>query len=240
MLRGGILKSIGNFPELLRQRILVGIILVGRLGASAKIFHVWAKTPVQISISSYLVSELSSSLSFPSVILTPHLPSAAPSKSSSDALPLSLWPASPTSPLQARACGTGVLGGKDHVARHRELAPAAEREAVHGGDDGLPDARHAGPVRQHVLVPDIGVRRPRVHLLDVRAGRKGLACGGPCKRENDMYMRILLVRLRYAEVMIQISSMIVIIVIIKTIIIIVITIIIIVMCTYTYIYIYHR
>ena len=32
IVRGGILKSIGNFPERLSQQILVGIILVGRLG----------------------------------------------------------------------------------------------------------------------------------------------------------------------------------------------------------------
>ena len=32
VLRGGILMPIGNFPESLRQAILVGIILVGRLG----------------------------------------------------------------------------------------------------------------------------------------------------------------------------------------------------------------
>ena len=32
VLRGGILMSIGNFPEVLSQAILVGIILVGRLG----------------------------------------------------------------------------------------------------------------------------------------------------------------------------------------------------------------
>ena len=32
MLRGGTLMPIGNFPEVLSQRILVGIILVGRLG----------------------------------------------------------------------------------------------------------------------------------------------------------------------------------------------------------------
>ena len=32
ILRGGILISIGNFPETSSQRILVGIILVGRLG----------------------------------------------------------------------------------------------------------------------------------------------------------------------------------------------------------------
>ena len=30
--RGGILTSIGNFPEILNQAILVGIILAGRLG----------------------------------------------------------------------------------------------------------------------------------------------------------------------------------------------------------------
>ena len=32
MLRGGTLMPIGNFPEVLSQRILAGIILVGRLG----------------------------------------------------------------------------------------------------------------------------------------------------------------------------------------------------------------
>ena len=32
--RGGILLSKGDFPEMLSQRILVGIILVGRLGVS--------------------------------------------------------------------------------------------------------------------------------------------------------------------------------------------------------------
>ena len=34
MLRDRILMSTGNFPEILSQRILVGIILVGRLGVS--------------------------------------------------------------------------------------------------------------------------------------------------------------------------------------------------------------
>ena len=33
ILRGGMLMPIGDFPETLSQRILVGIILVGRLGA---------------------------------------------------------------------------------------------------------------------------------------------------------------------------------------------------------------
>ena len=32
-LRGGILMSIGNLPEVLNQQILVGIILAGRVGA---------------------------------------------------------------------------------------------------------------------------------------------------------------------------------------------------------------
>ena len=35
ILRGGILMSIGNFLESLRQAILVGIMLVGRLGVQA-------------------------------------------------------------------------------------------------------------------------------------------------------------------------------------------------------------
>ena len=33
-LRGGILRPIGNFPEILSQAMLVGVILVGRLGVS--------------------------------------------------------------------------------------------------------------------------------------------------------------------------------------------------------------
>ena len=37
MFSGGILMSIGNFPEVLSQGILVGIILVGRLGVLAVI-----------------------------------------------------------------------------------------------------------------------------------------------------------------------------------------------------------
>ena len=32
ILRGGILRSIGNFPEILSQAMLVGIMLVGKLG----------------------------------------------------------------------------------------------------------------------------------------------------------------------------------------------------------------
>ena len=36
ILRGGILMSIGNFPESLSQAVLVGIMLVGRLGVIAR------------------------------------------------------------------------------------------------------------------------------------------------------------------------------------------------------------
>ena len=36
MLRGGILMSTGNSPEMLGEGILVGIILVGRLGVGFK------------------------------------------------------------------------------------------------------------------------------------------------------------------------------------------------------------
>ena len=35
--RGGILMSIGNFPDSLRYQILVGIILVGRLGVDKSV-----------------------------------------------------------------------------------------------------------------------------------------------------------------------------------------------------------
>ena len=36
ILRGGILRSLGNFPETVSQQILVGIILAGRLGVVAE------------------------------------------------------------------------------------------------------------------------------------------------------------------------------------------------------------
>ena len=47
-LRGGILVPIGNFLEVSSQRILVGIILVGRLGAwSSDPIRVWAGPPAK-------------------------------------------------------------------------------------------------------------------------------------------------------------------------------------------------
>ena len=57
ILRGGILMSIGNLPEVLSQRILVWIILVGRLGVrshrhavsfSTKDFKLFGPSPGQI------------------------------------------------------------------------------------------------------------------------------------------------------------------------------------------------
>ena len=41
ILRVGILVSKGNFPEILRQQILVGLILVGRLGLSMGGIPAW-------------------------------------------------------------------------------------------------------------------------------------------------------------------------------------------------------
>ena len=48
MLRGGILRSVGNFREVLSQRILVGIILVGRLGVRAHEREVSESTVIDV------------------------------------------------------------------------------------------------------------------------------------------------------------------------------------------------
>ena len=39
-LRGGILRRVGNFPDVLSQAMLVGIMLVGRLGVSRAVLEI--------------------------------------------------------------------------------------------------------------------------------------------------------------------------------------------------------
>ena len=56
ILRGGILTSIGNFPESLSQAILAGMILVGRLGVSR---HIHTYACVYLSLSLYIYHMLS-------------------------------------------------------------------------------------------------------------------------------------------------------------------------------------
>ena len=49
--RGGILRSIGDFPESLRQAMLVGTMLVGRLGVYACVICVYVHRYTCISLS---------------------------------------------------------------------------------------------------------------------------------------------------------------------------------------------
>jgi hypothetical protein len=67
----------------------------------------------------------------------------------------------------------GLVGGKDDVHHHGELAAAAERVAVDGGDGGLADLEQAVEVLEHVGVVPVD-ELALGHLLDVRAGDEGL------------------------------------------------------------------
>ena len=75
----------------------------------------------------------------------------------------------------------------DEVAREGELAPSAEGEAVHGGEDR--DRRRLDPLPQSV--PEVG-ERPRfgrghlAHRADVRAGRERLVPGSRQDRAVDL------------------------------------------------------
>jgi hypothetical protein len=88
--------------------------------------------------------------------------------------------------LHLRLAEPGLLAGVDQVAGHGQLAPAAEGEAVHGGD-GDERQRLQGrqrPVAQRREGPRL-VRRHLRHGRDVGAGHEGLlaAAGqdqGPC------------------------------------------------------------
>ena len=64
----------------------------------------------------------------------------------------------------------GVLGGDDDVARERDLEPAAEREAVHRGDDRLHQIEARGEAAE------AGLRHARHAVLggplEIVAGRE--------------------------------------------------------------------
>jgi hypothetical protein len=72
-----------------------------------------------------------------------------------------------------------MLGGHDDVARERDLEAAAEREAVDGRDDGLPEVEAGRDAAEAAL------RQPRHPVarrpLEVVAGREGPVA---CPREN--------------------------------------------------------
>ena len=71
----------------------------------------------------------------------------------------------------------GLLARQDDVAHHGELAAAAEREAVHGGDDGRLGLGQRRPVRQEVALAHVAERLV-LHLLDVGAGGEGTRRAG--------------------------------------------------------------
>ena len=54
ILRGGIVMSTGNFLESLRQRILVGIVLVGRLGVVRQAVELSGRPAVRLSSLGWL------------------------------------------------------------------------------------------------------------------------------------------------------------------------------------------
>ena len=60
ILRGGIPRPTGNFPQMLSQAILIGIILVGRLGVHpirrCKTFHILAIVVLRCRAQSYRMS----------------------------------------------------------------------------------------------------------------------------------------------------------------------------------------
>ena len=72
----------------------------------------------------------------------------------------------------------GLLGGNHDVAHHRELAAAAQREAVHRGDGGDLAVGDGGPGLARELLGDDGGERLRAQLGDVGAGGEGPAAAG--------------------------------------------------------------
>ena len=73
--------------------------------------------------------------------------------------------------LDLRLAELGAVRRQDEVRHHRQLAPAAESEAVDGGDPRLAHGLHdmAGPAREEVLGIEIGHRLVG-HFLDVGPG----------------------------------------------------------------------
>ena len=79
----------------------------------------------------------------------------------------------------------GVVGRDDDVAGHRELAPASERVAGDGGDDGLSHLLDAFPSLE--VAGGEHVHRVLVHhLRDVGAGRERLLVAGDDHRTDGV------------------------------------------------------
>ena len=87
--------------------------------------------------------------------------------------------ARPDAELDLGLAEPGGLAGDAKVARHRQLAAAAEREAVDGGDDGLAaslqTAEYPLPVERPRLGRSIGTLA--AELANVRAGHERLGAG---------------------------------------------------------------
>ena len=73
--------------------------------------------------------------------------------------------------LDLRLAELGILGGHDHVADHRQLAAAAEREAADGRDERRADRGDPLPAREAALDGQAD-RRLGGELADVGAGGK--------------------------------------------------------------------
>ena len=58
ILRGGIPRSVGNFPETPSQRILAGIILVGRLGVHPRLYIYIYIYIIHLSLSIYIYTHI--------------------------------------------------------------------------------------------------------------------------------------------------------------------------------------
>jgi hypothetical protein len=79
-----------------------------------------------------------------------------------------------------------ALAGDDDVGVHGELAAAAEREAVHGGDHGLRTRREGLPLQVGAAQHHLGGAAFR-HVLEVGARREGLA---RTREDDDAHLGI--------------------------------------------------
>src|SRR5699024_2157080 len=82
----------------------------------------------------------------------------------------------------------GLFAGQQDGADHRNLATAAEREAVDGRDDWGGDLRDALPLEEHLLLADFGVGLG-LHLLDISARGEGLIAASD---QNRADIRVLI------------------------------------------------
>src|SRR5438445_2518797 len=72
---------------------------------------------------------------------------------------------------------SGGIAGDDHVAHQRELAPATQRVAVDGSDEGLGESGDARPA-SGLVATQLLHRGALGHVADVRARRKNLGPAG--------------------------------------------------------------